>query len=68
MSEPKRPRRARRVLLAATVDLATLTLDGCIFTSGNLVAPPPMDAGRDAGQDAGVDSGAAPDAGTPDAA
>lgn len=66
------PRRGRRVLLAATVGLATVTLGGCGgFTSGNLVAPPPTDAGHDAGHDAGpADAGTdanADDAGTDDA-
>ena len=57
-----RTKRVRRVLLAATVGLATLTLEGCIFSSGNLMAPPP-DAGRDVGPvDAGTDTGV-PDAG-----
>jgi hypothetical protein len=66
---PPKTKRVRRVLLAATVGLATLTLEGCLFTSGNLVAPPPVDSGPDTGTDAGVDAGASgnTDAGEPDA-
>lgn len=42
------PRTPRRKLLAATVGLASLSLVGCGTTSGNLIAPPPIDAGTDA--------------------
>ena len=39
----------RRKLLAASLGLATLSLVGCgSVTSGNLLAPPPEDAGTDA--------------------
>ena len=53
----------------ATIGLASVTLSGC-WTSGNLVAPPPEDAGRarDAGADAGDrDAGSEHDAGDRDA-
>lgn len=49
-TRPQRPRpaRGRRKLLVATLGLATLSLVGCGgATSGNLVAPPPEDAGTD---------------------
>ena len=43
------PNAKRRKLLAATIGLATLSLVGCGgATSGNLIAPPPEDAGTDA--------------------
>ena len=65
MSSARTP---RRTLLAATVGLATLNLQGCIASTGNLIAPPPIDAGpvEDAGQDAGTteDAGATDDAST----
>lgn len=47
-SRAQRTRRPRK-LLAATIGLATLSLVGCGgATSGNLIAPPPEDAGTDA--------------------
>lgn len=54
--------RPRRMLLAATIGLATTSLVGCpqSMTSGNLVPPPPpVDAGED---DAGPDDAASDDA------
>lgn len=63
----QRIRIPRTVLLVATAGLASVTLNGCLFTSGNLVAPPPCDdagnwecypdAGQDAGRDGGRDAG-----------
>ncbi|MBX7195651.1 MAG: hypothetical protein K1X94_26580 [Sandaracinaceae bacterium] len=56
------PPRKRRKLLVATVGLATLSLVGCgSVTSGNLIAPPPTDAGVDTGN-APDDAGATDDA------
>lgn len=56
---PARPKRAKKMLLVATVGLASMTIDGCRTTSGNLIAPPPIDSGTDTGVDAGNDAGAA---------
>lgn len=57
---PGRKRKPRK-LLVATLGLATLTIGQGCLTSGNLVAPPPTDAGirRDASTDASTDSGSA---------
>jgi hypothetical protein len=41
--EKKRARVPRKILLAATAGLASVTLNGCNITSGNLIAPPPCD-------------------------
>lgn len=66
--ETKRARVPRKILLAATAGLASVTLNGCI-TSGNLVAPPPCDdAGNyecfDAGpEETETDAGSTEDAG-----
>jgi hypothetical protein len=61
-------KRVRKVLLAATLGIATLTIEGCL-SCGNLIAPPPSDAGRDAAiADAGTDAGQDAAASTPDAA
>ncbi len=48
--DDRKPRTAkRRMLLVATVGLASLSIVGCGgTTSGNLIAPPPTDAGTDA--------------------
>ncbi|MBN8612503.1 MAG: hypothetical protein J0L92_18055 [Deltaproteobacteria bacterium] len=52
MSDSKTPKPSiakRRKLLVASLGLATLSLVGCGgVTSGNLIAPPPEDAGTDA--------------------
>ncbi len=65
MSTERRTLHGKR-LLVASIGLATASLTGCVpFTSGNLIAPPPEDAGPDAGRDAGTDAGVQPvDAGT----
>jgi len=56
------PREARKILVA-TLGLASLSLVGCGgFTSGNLVAPPPEDAGPDTNEPR--DAGAPDDAGS----
>ena len=59
---PARRPSARRKLLVATLGLATLSVMGCGgVTSGNLVAPPPEDAGTDAGTDTGTTEDAGED-------
>lgn len=71
----KRVRLPRKLVLVAGAGVASMTLNGCLFTSGNLMAPPPCDdAGHydcppDAGHDAGhtEDAGPAGDAGGGDA-
>ncbi len=73
----KRVRLPRKLLLVAGAGVASMTLNGCLFTSGNLMAPPPCDdaghydctpdAGQDGGHDAGRDAGHSEDASTGDA-
>ena len=65
MSERARPpgKLVPRKLLAASLGLATLSLVGCGgVTSGNLIAPPPEDAGTDTNEQ--PDAGATEDGGT----